>query len=227
MLAQRYVAARVMIGYLPLGRIDAGGEPCAALFWSLKPGTHAAWAAGFDAWREEVAAIWPALAPVLAGLPGPDAITLAAYAHFTASRLHRGPVVLIGDAAHATSPQLGQGANHGLLDAVSLADALAASPDLPTALALHARTRRRQARFYQWASWWMTPLFQSDSRALALMRDMTFDRMAAIPWLRREMLRTLAGLKTGVLSVARSTEALAGAAEGGGAAVPAARATAG
>jgi hypothetical protein len=73
----------------------------------------------------------------------------------------------------------------------------------------------------------MTPLFQSDSRALALMRDMTFDRMAAIPWLRREMLRTLAGLKTGVLSAARSTEALAGAAEGGGAAVPAARATAG
>jgi 2-polyprenyl-6-methoxyphenol hydroxylase-like FAD-dependent oxidoreductase len=57
MLAQRYVAARVMIGYLPLGRIDAGGESCAALFWSLKPGTHAAWAAGFDAWREEVVAI--------------------------------------------------------------------------------------------------------------------------------------------------------------------------
>jgi 2-polyprenyl-6-methoxyphenol hydroxylase-like FAD-dependent oxidoreductase len=135
--------------------------------------------------------------------------------------------VLIGDAAHATSPQLGQDANHGLLDAVSLADALAAAPDLPTALALHARTRRRQVRFYQWASWWMTPFFQSDSRALALMRDLTFDRMAPIPWLRREMLRTLAGLKTGVLSAARSAGALAGAEEGGGASAPAARATAG
>ncbi len=31
----------------------------------------------------------------------------------------------------------------------------------------------------------MTPFFQSDSGALALMRDLTFDRAAKLPYLRR------------------------------------------
>ena len=219
-LVQRYVAARVMIGYLPLGRVAMGEDPCAALFWSLKPRDHSAWAAGFEAWRDEARAIWPELAPALATLPGAEAFTLASYGHFTAARVHRGPMLLIGDAAHATSPQLGQGANHGLLDAVSLADALAAAPDLPAALAQHERARRRQVRFYQRASLLMTPFFQSDSRILARARDATFAPVAAIPWVRREMLRTLAGLKTGLLTSARSADALAGAPEAADAATP-------
>ena len=219
-LMQRYVAARVMIGYLPLGRVAAGEDPCAALFWSLKPRDHSAWAVGFEAWRDEARAIWPELAPALATLPGAEAFTLASYGHFTAARVHRGPMLLIGDAAHATSPQLGQGANHGLLDAVSLADALAAAPDLPAALAQHERARRRQVRFYQRASLLMTPFFQSDSRILARARDATFAPVAAIPWVRREMLRTLAGLKTGLLTSARSADALAGAPEAADAATP-------
>ena len=35
-LAQRYVEASVMIGYLPIGRATAGGPELAALFWSLR-----------------------------------------------------------------------------------------------------------------------------------------------------------------------------------------------
>ena len=55
-------------------------------------------------------------------------------------------------------------------------------------------------RFYQLASWIMTPFFQSDSTALALARDLTFDRMKRLAYLRREMVRTLAGLKTGLFT---------------------------
>lgn len=199
-LAQRYVAARVMIGYLPIGRREAGGAALAAFFWSLKPETHAAWRAGFAAWRDEVAALWPALEPVLGGFRGPDDLTLASYQHFTATAPARGRVVLIGDAAHATSPQLGQGANQGLIDAVVLADALARAPDVATAFALYARHRRRHVRFYQRASAVMTPFFQSDSTLLAAVRDLVFDRMKIVPYLRREMVRTLAGLKTGLFT---------------------------
>lgn len=209
MLLQRYVAARIMLGWLPAGRAEPGGPPLAALFWSLKPCDHAAWAARFDDWRDEASALWPPVAPVLAALPGPQAFTPAAYIQFTAKRPWRGRLVLLGDSAHATSPQLGQGANSALLDALALADALAAEPEHEAAFARYAAARRAHVRFYQRASALMTPFFQSDSTALAWLRDATFDRLRIIPWLRREMVRTLAGLKTGPLSHA-APERLAG-----------------
>jgi 2-polyprenyl-6-methoxyphenol hydroxylase-like FAD-dependent oxidoreductase len=106
--------------------------------------------------------------------------------HFTAQRPFRGPFALIGDAAHATSPQLGQGANNALLDALALADALDATGDVAQALASYAHIRRRHVRFYQLASAAMTPFFQSDSRVLADLRDLAFHRMKIVPWLRRE-----------------------------------------
>jgi len=199
-LAQRYVAARIMIGYLPVGSLTAGGASLAAFFWSLKTAEHDAWRARFAAWREQVATLWPQLQPVLAAMPTPDDLALASYTQFTAGRLSRGNVVLVGDAAHATSPQLGQGANQGLIDAIVLADALAQSPDLAGALARYRQFRRWPVRFYQLASAAMTPLFQSDSVVLAKLRDLSFERMKRVPYLHREMLRTLAGLKTGLFT---------------------------
>ena len=207
MLAQRYDAARVMIGYLPLGRIAAVDAPCAALFWSLKPETHDAWRNGFETWREGAARLWPQLEPVLAGLSGPEDFTLARYAHFTAPAAARGNIVLVGDSGHVTSPQLGQGANQGLIDAVVLADCLEAGEDLPAALRHYQRLRRRHVHFYQYASALMTPFFQSDSAALALLRDLSFRHFKRVPYLRREMVRMLAGLKTGLFSAA-SPEAI-------------------
>lgn len=208
-LLQRYVAARVMLGWLPVGRATPDGPPLAALFWSLKPQDHAAWAARFDAWRDEAATLWPPIAPVLAALPGPEAFTPARYIQFTAKRPWRGRLVLIGDAAHATSPQLGQGANSAMLDALALADALAAEPSYDTAFARYAAARRAHIRFYQRASALMTPFFQADSRLLAWLRDATFDRMKVVPWLHGEMLRTLAGMKTGLVTY-RDAARLAG-----------------
>jgi 2-polyprenyl-6-methoxyphenol hydroxylase-like FAD-dependent oxidoreductase len=133
-------------------------------------------------------------------LKSPDDMTFAGYTQFTARAPFKGPVALVGDSAHATSPQLGQGANSGLLDALALRDALTVTPDVATALALYARNRRGHVRFYQRASAIMTPFFQSDSRTLSMVRDLTFDRMKIVPYLRREMVRTLAGLKTGLFT---------------------------
>jgi 2-polyprenyl-6-methoxyphenol hydroxylase-like FAD-dependent oxidoreductase len=208
-LAQRYVGARIMIGYLPIGRAAAGGPQLAALFWSLKTADHDAWRQGFAQWRERIVALWPELAPNVDALRHPDDLALASYLQFTAPRPFKGPVALIGDSAHATSPQLGQGANNGLLDALALRDALASSADIASALALYAKTRRDHVRFYQFASWLMTPFFQSDSAALALARDLTFHHLRILPYLRREMVRTLAGLKTGLFTH-RAPNALAG-----------------
>jgi 2-polyprenyl-6-methoxyphenol hydroxylase-like FAD-dependent oxidoreductase len=56
-----------------------------------------------------------------------------------------GRVVLVGDAAHATTPGVGQGAAQAIEDAVVLADRLARSGDLAAALAEYGAIRRPRA----------------------------------------------------------------------------------
>jgi 2-polyprenyl-6-methoxyphenol hydroxylase-like FAD-dependent oxidoreductase len=51
-------------------------------------------------------------------------------------------VLLIGDAAHATSPNMAQGAAMALEDALVLAESLNAADSIPEALAAHERRRR-------------------------------------------------------------------------------------
>jgi 2-polyprenyl-6-methoxyphenol hydroxylase-like FAD-dependent oxidoreductase len=55
---------------------------------------------------------------------------------------HRGPVCLIGDAAHATSPHAGQGASTALEDAIVLARCLRDLPDAEGAFAAFERLRK-------------------------------------------------------------------------------------
>ena len=55
----------------------------------------------------------------------------------------RGPVLLVGDAAHATAPTLAQGAAMSFEDAVVLGEVLRATPgDIPAALAAYEARRR-------------------------------------------------------------------------------------
>jgi 2-polyprenyl-6-methoxyphenol hydroxylase-like FAD-dependent oxidoreductase len=55
---------------------------------------------------------------------------------------HKGPMVIIGDAAHAPSPSSGQGASMAAEDAVILSKSLRDQPDVPRALAAYERLRR-------------------------------------------------------------------------------------
>jgi 2-polyprenyl-6-methoxyphenol hydroxylase-like FAD-dependent oxidoreductase len=55
---------------------------------------------------------------------------------------HRGPIVIIGDAAHAPSPTSGQGASMAAEDGVILAKALHDAPSIPAALAAFESARR-------------------------------------------------------------------------------------
>lgn len=58
---------------------------------------------------------------------------------------HRGPVTLIGDAAHATSPYGGQGASMAMESAIVLAKCLRDVPDPTRAFATYQRLRKNRA----------------------------------------------------------------------------------
>lgn len=58
---------------------------------------------------------------------------------------HKGPVCLIGDAAHATSPHVGQGASLALEDALILAKCLRDAPDLEQAFTTFETLRKARA----------------------------------------------------------------------------------
>jgi FAD-dependent urate hydroxylase len=57
---------------------------------------------------------------------------------------HRGRMVIIGDAAHATSPAAGQGASMAIEDAVTLGKCLRDVPDIERALSTYESLRRER-----------------------------------------------------------------------------------
>jgi len=62
------------------------------------------------------------------------------------ARWHRGSVVLVGDAAHATSPSSGQGASLAMEDAIELARCLRDRTTLGSAFETYQRLRERRVR---------------------------------------------------------------------------------
>jgi 2-polyprenyl-6-methoxyphenol hydroxylase-like FAD-dependent oxidoreductase len=178
-LQQRYLRASRMAGVLPLGRMVTDGPPLAAVFWSLPVTALPDWPTqNMDAWKDEVLTLWPALAPFLTTLHSSSELTPARYSHGTLAKPYAERLVHIGDAAHRASPQLGQGANMALLDALALANAVAESDDPGPH---YARTRRWHVRLYQGMSAAFTPQYQSDSRWLPAFRDRVLMPVSRLP----------------------------------------------
>jgi len=197
-LHQRYAGAREMIGLLPVGRRADRDGRWLTFFFSL-PGAQvdAFDAAALDRLRERVAALWPEALPLLASIDSPRQLRRARYRDVLLHRPAHDHLVFIGDAAHAMSPQLGQGANMALLDAAALADALAENVTVDAALRHYGQCRRSHVAVYQRLSRLLTPLYQSDRNGLAWLRDVTFGPAGRLPLTRRQMLKILAGAKTG------------------------------
>jgi 2-polyprenyl-6-methoxyphenol hydroxylase-like FAD-dependent oxidoreductase len=190
-----------MLGLLPTGSGPDDPTPLTSLFWSIRGDRVDAWrAAGLTRWRDELLRLAPAAAELLQQLHDPAQVTFAAYHDVTLQPWHTRNVVFLGDAAHATSPQLGQGCNLALCDAQALAVALDGAAELPRALADYSRARRRLLAFYQRATRWLTPLFQGDSRAAGRLRDLAMPLAARLPWIHRQMVLTMCGIKCGLFT---------------------------
>nr|WP_221239460.1 NAD(P)/FAD-dependent oxidoreductase [Sphingomonas xinjiangensis] len=194
-LQQRYRRASVMAGVLPVGSIPGSDGAQAALFWSMRADRLDAWRdAGIEAWKREVAALWPATAPLLDQITSPDQLSFARYAHRTLRRPVEPALIHLGDAWHSTSPQLGQGANMALLDAWALAKALRAANTVEAGLARTVALRRGHIRLYQAMSALLTPVYQSDGRVVPFVRDRVMGPMSRLWPVPRLQAATVSGL---------------------------------
>ena len=197
-LRQRYVAARRMIGLLPVGTRPGDATPKLSFFWSLPTADFDAWQArGLARWREEVARIWPQAGALVEGVVEPAQLARASYRDAVQGHWHRGRLVLAGDAAHAMSPQLGQGVNMALMDAMALRDALREEAVLESALATYQRQRKAHVSIYHFWSRWLTPLFQSEHDTVARVRDASMLPLGRLPGGSGHMLRILSGTQRG------------------------------
>ena len=108
--------------------------------------------------RQEADDVTGQLARVLAAFTGPvpvildtlcpnDAVYVAPIEEVILDDWARGSVLLIGDAAHATSPNMAQGAAMALEDGLVLAECLAAAVGVPEALARFQARRRPRTQW--------------------------------------------------------------------------------
>jgi salicylate hydroxylase len=194
-LEQRYHRASTMIGVLPIGRRREGRSAETAFFWSLRLDAYDdSRARGLEKWKQQVRGHWPETEPLLDEIREPEQMTFARYNHQMLARPYAERMAAIGDAFHAASPQLGQGANMAMLDSLALVLALRSHTDLGKALRAYATERRRQMVFYQALSWGFTPFYQSDSRILPPLRDWIIAPATRLPLARWLVAASVAGL---------------------------------
>jgi 2-polyprenyl-6-methoxyphenol hydroxylase-like FAD-dependent oxidoreductase len=85
-----------------------------------------------------------------------------------------GNIVLIGDAAHATTPNMGQGACQAIEDAVILADELQKDSNIQKAFAQFEQRRLKRTHYIVNRSWTIGKVAQLQNKTLASLRNAMF-----------------------------------------------------
>lgn len=183
-----------LFGLLPLG------DGLVTLYWGIPMAQFdQIKRAGLDPLKEEILRFSPESADVLDMVVDMSQLLLTGYQHVHQRRWYDDTTLFLGDACHAMSPHLGQGINIALLDAWHLAACLRESPSPREAFAKYHRRRRVYVDYYATVAFLLAPFFQSDWSILGLGRDLALPLLPWIPFVKRQMLLTVSGLKGGFL----------------------------
>jgi salicylate hydroxylase len=149
-----------------------------------EPGAHLN---AFDGWH-------PAVTELIGAVPQSPRWGL--FARRPLAQWNRGPVVLLGDAAHAMLPHQGQGANQAIEDAFVLAEELDSTGDMPAALHRYARRRRVRTRQVQLMSWAASAALHLPDGPAAQRRDAYLARLPErLAWIHGHNVLRCRGLK--------------------------------
>ncbi len=102
---------------------------------------------------------------------------------------YRGRTVLLGDAAHAMTPNMGQGGAQAIEDAYVLAQSLAASASPEAAFAQYERIRRAKVQKIAATSWWLGRLAHAEQPWKRTLRNWALRATPA--WVNRRQVSAL------------------------------------
>lgn len=174
---------RVGIAPLPDGRTYMFGVANAAEGERSPDGELAELRRRFGAWHRPIPALLDAVCED--AVMRHDVYDLPPLRTFASGR-----VALVGDAAHAMTPNLGQGANQALEDAVTLAAVLDDHDTVPAALTEYDRIRRPRAQLIAQRSARIGAVAQWSSPPAVLLRDLVV-RLTPSSAMQRSMHRVM------------------------------------
>jgi 2-polyprenyl-6-methoxyphenol hydroxylase-like FAD-dependent oxidoreductase len=142
-----------------------------------------------EAFSQEWRRVLPAAADLLERVSSFDDVLVNTVRRVDCRRWVSGRLVLLGDAAHAMAPNLGQGANSALVDGVVLAEELANAPSVKDALVEYDKRRRPLTRRVQKTAEILQGLCGIERVTALRARDALLLGLARFPRLSEEAIR--------------------------------------
>jgi 2-polyprenyl-6-methoxyphenol hydroxylase-like FAD-dependent oxidoreductase len=131
------------------GLVPMGAGRTYGFAYVLQPRFHDPLEGRLERLRNRFAKFGGCVQEYLASLAHDDQVICSAMEWMDSEKWHSGRVVLVGDAAHASSPMMGQGGCMAMEDACVLAEELCAAVTVESALASYVNRRKPRAKWVQ------------------------------------------------------------------------------